>query len=521
VLAFALIAAGSGYLAYQKWGVAAAQSAEETVQTSVARTGSLVVSASAAGKIIPATEISSGFDENGVLTEVLISVGDKVQTGDVLARLETDQTEEEIALALAEARLNVLTAQQALDDLYANAQVEAAQALKDVEDAQQTLDDLYNSELRVAQAAQTVAEAQDALNSAERNYNGTRMTADDNTIAEAYAELVLATANLKEMQEKFDDYYRKPDDDLEKAAVQLKLSAAQGAYDSAVSYYNAVTSTGSEIDLAQTAADLATAQAQLVEAQKDLEDAQAGPTPGEIALAEANLAAAQARYTTLQNGADPTEVARAEAELASAKAKLAVAEEDRAVLELTAPMDGVVVSIGASEGETIGAGGLITLADLSHPLLEVYLDETDLDKAAVGYEAEVVFDALPDDVYTGHVIQVSPSLETVSNVNAVVMQVQLDGDSYAKPQGLPIGSSATVDVIGGRAENAVIVPVEALREISPGEYAVFVMENDKPRLRLVTVGLMDYTSAVITSGLEAGEIVTTGLVETTSASAGE
>jgi len=34
------------------------------------------------------------------------------------------------------------------------------------------------------------------------------------------------------------------------------------------------------------------------------------------------------------------------------------------------------------------------------------------------------------------------------------------------------------------------------------------------RLRFVTVGLMDYTSAEITSGLQAGEIVTTGIVET-------
>jgi multidrug efflux pump subunit AcrA (membrane-fusion protein) len=150
------------------------------------------------------------------------------------------------------------------------------------------------------------------------------------------------------------------------------------------------------------------------------------------------------------------------------------------------------------------------LADLSQPLLEIYLDETDLNMVAVGYEAEVVFDALPDDTYIGHVTQVNPSLETVSNVATVVALVQLDGDSYAKPLSLPVGSNATVEVIGGRAENAVLVPVEALREIDAGEYAVFVMENGEPTLRIVTVGLMDYTYAEITSGIEAGETVTTG-----------
>ncbi len=59
------------------------------------------------------------------------------------------------------------------------------------------------------------------------------------------------------------------------------------------------------------------------------------------------------------------------------------------------------------------------------------------------------------------------------------------------------------------------MPVEALREIDTDEYAVFVMENGKPKIcRVVTVGLIDYTTAEITSGLEAGEVVTTGVVET-------
>jgi len=512
-----IVLAVGGYTAYRLYTQSKAETAAtstSTLQTATARLGSLTVSASAAGKVIAATETNIGFDESGALSELLVKEGDEVQAGQVLARLETDQTEEEIALALAEAQLNVLTAQQALDDIYSNAQVDAAQALKDVEDAEQALEDLQSSDLSVAEAAQAVADAQEALKTEQRSYNGARSTADKNTIAQAYAELVIAKANLKEIQEKFDDYYKKPDDDLEKAAVQLRLSAAQTAYDTAVSYYNAVTGTGSELVLAQTEADLAAAQATLADAQRAYERVKNGPSAGEVALAEANLAAAKARYATLKDGADPVEIEKAEATLASAKAKLAVAQEDQAVIELTAPQDSTILSIDSAVGQEIDAGPFITLADLSQPLLEIYLDETDLDMVAVGYEADVVFDSLPDDTYVGHVIQVSPSLETVSNVATVVAVVQLDSDSYAKPLSLPVGSNATVDVIGGRAENAVLVPVEALREISSGEYGVFVMENGEPTLRLVTVGLMDYTYVEITSGLEAGETVTTGEVAT-------
>ena len=70
--------------------------------------------------------------------------------------------------------------------------------------------------------------------------------------------------------------------------------------------------------------------------------------------------------------------------------------------------------MSATVGEVIGTTAIITLANLEQPILEVYLDETDLDKVAVGYEADIVFDALPDKTFSGKVIAVNPSLETVS-----------------------------------------------------------------------------------------------------------
>lgn len=510
-----LIIVVGGYYAYDYFSADSVEASETPeIQTAVARSGDLTVFATGAGQVVPASEVNFGFDENGTLAELLVKIGDQVQVGQVLARLETNQSEEDIALVLAEAELNVLTAQQALDDIYDSIQIDTAQAMLAVEDAEQALEDLQNSDLREAQAIQSVAEAQEAVNQTERTYNATRSTASQSTIDAAYAELVLAEKKLKDQQAKFDDYANKSDDDLGKANAQLKLSSAQATYDNALRYYNAVTGTGSELDLELTAADLATAQAKLTEAQREYERIKDGPTPGEIALAEAELATAIAKFATLENGPDPTEIALAEANLANAQAKLDLAREDQAVKDLVAPFDGTIMSISASVGEAVGTNAIISMADLAQPVLEVYLDEADLDKVVVGFEVEVIFDSLPDDMFTGQITEVSPSLQTVSNVDAVLAWVQLDMDSYSKPQSLPVGSNASVDVIGGRAQNAVLVPVEAVREIGINEYAVFVMEDGEPRLRIVTVGLMDYTSAEIISGLEAGEVVTTGVVET-------
>lgn len=504
-----------GYFALDYFSADSAEVSEAPqIQTSVARSGDLTVFATGAGQVIPATEVNLGFDESGTLDELLVKVGDQVQAGEVIARQETNQSEDEITLALAEAELNVLTAQQALDDIYDSIQIDTAQALLDVEEAQQALEDLLSGDLRLAQALQTVAEAEEDVSQAQRTYNATRSTSSQSTIDAAYAELVLAEKKLKDQEAKFDDYANKPDDDLGKANAQLKLSAAQAAYDDALRYYNAVTGTGSELELELSSADLATAQAKLAEAQRDYELIKDGPTLGEIAFAEANLALTEAKYETLKDGVDPAEVALAEANLANAQAKLALAQEDQAVIDLLAPMDGTIMSINASVGEAVGTNAMIVMADLQQPVLEVYLDEADLNKVAVGFEVEVVFDSLPDELFTGQVTEVSPSLQTVSNVDAVLAWVQLDTESISKFQSLPVGSNASVDVIGGRAQNAVLVPVEAVREIGPGEYAVFVMEDDEPKLRIVTVGLMDFTSAEILTGLSAGEIVTTGVVET-------
>ena len=163
-------------------------------------------------------------------------------------------------------------------------------------------------------------------------------------------------------------------------------------------------------------------------------------------------------------------------------------------------------------GDAASSGAVVTVADLSTPYLEVFLDATDWENVQVGYDAEVTFDALPDTTYTGKVIQVDPGLYTSGNNSVVRAMVELD--KPANGFNLPTGSTAAVDVIAGQARNAVLVPIEALHETSPGNYALFVLENGQSRLRVVEVGIQDTLYAEIKSGLQAGEVVTTGITAT-------
>ncbi len=515
IVVVAALGAG-GYYLVSAGAATNAVANEAALQTAVARRGDLLIYASASGAVVASAEVSLGFEEYGTLSELLFDLGDVVSAGDVLAMLETEDTPESIAAEVAQAQLDVLEAQKVLDDLYKNADKDAATALIAVEDGQIALDDLLNSDTQQAEAWQALMAAKETVNDAESAYYNTRSTAGQADIDAAWAQVVLSQDALERAQQNYVPYASKADSDLTKANFQAQLSAAQQNYDEAVRNYNAMTSTGSETDQSIADAELATAKAQLADAQRAWERAKEGPSAGEIALAEAELALAQAEWERLKNGADPEDVALSEAELANARANLALALEKQAVVKLVSPMAGTIVEISAEVGETLTADTkFITVADLNQPRLEVYLDETDIENVAVGYEVEVVFDAFPDDIFTGKVIEVDPSLYESGNVTTIKTLVELNADSFSKPRELPIGLNASVDVIGGRAQNAVLVPVEALRELGPDEYAVFVVGDDgEPKLRMVEVGIMDYTFAEIISGLEAGEIVTTGIVAT-------
>ncbi|MBN2146560.1 MAG: efflux RND transporter periplasmic adaptor subunit [Anaerolineales bacterium] len=469
IILILLLAAGGGAYAYFNYFAQPVQAAvtETPLQTAVARQGDLAIYASGAGTVVASTEMGVGFDESGTLTELLVTVGDEVEAGEVLARLQTNNSEEDIATAIADAELNVLLAQQALDDLVnADVSLSLAQAQLAVIEAQTALEE--------ATSDRELMNYQRCLDSTLDDYEATYYDALDfyNQLAERYER----------------DYASRPGTDPDKLQAKAQLEAAEEAVQAALINVNWCKNPYSEEEKAEG-------------------DAQ-------VNLAQVELLAAQAEVESWQNYPDPIDVAVAEAQLSSAQAKLAEAQETQPVLELVAPISGTVLEINATVGEDVGTAAIVTIANLSEPMLQVYLDETDFDKAIVGYDAEVVFDAYPDDLFTGKVVQVNPSLSSTQGGSLVTLYVQLDPLTIDQPQRLPLGMSATVDVIAGSATNAVLVPVEALRDLGDGSYAVFVVENDQPVLRVVTIGINDLTYVEITSGLEAGEVVTTGIVET-------
>ena len=431
---------------------------DEELQTAIVRQGDLALFASGSGSLIPGREVELGFGATGPVAELSVQAGDEVEAGDILA---VAGDKEQLKAALASSELSLLEAQESLDAIYEGADRTAAEA-----------------QLALGNALDALEDAQRTWQNQQEGYR-----ASSTTIKAAEAELVVAQDSMERAKDKYDSTAGSSDDP-QKAQAYKGYAAAQQRYWSALANVNWYT--GNPTETQQSILD------------------------GELALAEAQLAEAQSTYDLLTEGPDPTEIRMAELRVDKAEADLFVALENLEESVIIAPFAGTIMEVGADVGDTV-SGSFVTLADLSLPQLEVFLDETDAAIFAIGYEAEVIFDAQPDSVFTGRVIQVDPSLNSQGNISTVQGLVELDPGPF---DGLLVGMNAAVDIVGGRAENAVLVPVEALRELGPGEFAVFVLQDGEPRLRPVEVGIMDFTFAEIISGLEAGETVTTGIVET-------
>jgi multidrug efflux pump subunit AcrA (membrane-fusion protein) len=497
ILGIALALAAAGFYFYKNQPSSAQAPEEPALQTATVRRGDLVISATGAGTVISAADASLGFTNGGLLVELPVQVGSKVHAGDVLARVD----DTDAASAVEQAQLSLDQAQLQVDQLKeAPTPAELASAQAALASAQATLQSRQKpgSNPEIAAARQSLASAQAKLDELLAGPSNEDMTT-------AQANLKLAEIDVQTAQTDYDKVSWRPE--IGTLPQSAALQTATLAYEKAKAAYNAATEGASD-------SEIASARASVAQAQSSLNSLLNGSTAEEIAAAQASVDQAQAQLADLTDGASQIDLKLAQIAVRQAELSLTTAQEQLAETILTAPFTGTVMSIDANLGERVGGTSFIGLANIDKPWVEVYLDETDLDKVGIDYEAEVTFDALPDQVFTGHVTQVDPELTNSNGVTAVRAVIQLDADSFSKPQTLPIGLNASVDVIGGRATQALLVPVEALREISTGSYAVFVVKDGKPTLAMVEVGLMDLTYAEITSGLNQGDVVTTGIVET-------
>jgi multidrug resistance efflux pump len=345
---------------------------------------------SATGVVVPEQWARLSMTGSGVVTEVAVEEDDLVSLGETMVRLEG---QEALEAAISAANFELASAEHALEALY------------------------KDTELLAAQAHQAMIIAQQEVEDAEQYLVNLQSPAPKVDIDQAKANLLLAKIRLDDTREDFEPYEKKPESNKTRAALFSQLAEAQKLYDGTVRRLNNLSGEASELDIAEAEADLLLAQEQLAVAERDYEIYKNGPDPDDVKLAEERVQNAEVQLNATVKALDD--------------------------LELNAPFDGTVSELFVKESEWIAPGQpILLLADLENLRVETTdLNEIDVARIEIGDTAIVNFDALPDVVVEGKVIRVAQKAAEGSGVNYTVV-VLLD----EIPEKLRWGMTAFVDV---------------------------------------------------------------------------
>jgi len=473
VVAILLIAAGA--FAYYQLAILPAQTAaasETQISTAVVRKGDLTLYASGTGTLVAHSEADFGFNASGQVVQLHVQVGDVVEAGQALAELESSS-----------ATLAYEQAKRAVDELTSPVAIATAQetvATADDELASERASLAYLISPAALNAEERLAEAQSALDAARGEQSANPSAANEQKVKDAEAAVALAQSSLEVAQRDYPAYVKATFTETETDPRTGEEKVIYYVDANGNRYTNVFTPTETDIASARAAYDLA--KATLQESQIYL----AAITGGEIPA-----------------GATGSALAAFE----NAQTALDSAQETLDNTKLAAPIAGTIMALNFQVGDYVNSGSsAATISDLTQPSLEMYFDESDWNSIKVGNEADVIFDILSVRTFHGKITQVDPGLTTQGNSSAVRAIIQLD--AVDETFNLPLGTSASADVIGGSVSDAVLVPLEALHQ-SDGQYFVYVMENGQQVKRVVEIGLVDTLYAEVLSGLAGGETVVT------------
>lgn len=427
-------------------------------QTAVVRRGNLSRSISGTGTVIAPASVDLSFASSGKVAAINVQVGDAVKSGQQLATLDTIP---QLKQDLDNAQLALQSAQQALDTYTKNA------------------------ETNLAQAYSAFAKAETDYATAKANvYHKGEERCESAVTWQYYNDWMSDTNALKSWTK----YLHDPKtgygyDFLMEHINPLKAKV----YQDYVNYTYCQGFTSQEIAASQA----------------------------NFQSASANLQAAQAAYQALKanNGIDPNVVAVDQATVKNAQAQLAKAQNDLAGSILISPMDGTVTAVNGSAGQASGTGTFLSIADLTRPVINASIDETDLGDFAVGCPATVQFNAIPDKTFSAQVTQVLPATSNSNNVTSASGYISLKNDRDLGAMILPVGSTATVTITCSQSANALQIPIQAIRQQS-GQNDVYVLNSQgQPEKRPVVIGLRTSAFAEVRSGLTEGERVITSAVK--------
>lgn len=196
-------------------------------------------------------------------------------------------------------------------------------------------------------------------------------------------------------------------------------------------------------------------------------------------------------------------------ELERAQRRLQIIEDRLSKVRILAPFDGTVLTLPVSKGQVVSGATsvsqgteLMTFADLTELVIRCHVSQVDIAKIAVGQQARITVDSLPDVTLSGRVILIAPLATVRSGIKGFSVDVLIDQpDPRIRP-----GMNANLQFPVAQVQQVPAVPISAVFT-EGADKVLYVRNGAQVERRVVTLGVSDYQYCEVKSGVREGEIV--------------
>ncbi len=240
--------------------------------------------------------------------------------------------------------------------------------------------------------------------------------------------------------------------------------------------------------------------------QQKLDDARRALDTARSALESARVQAQANQTQGVEPALAASRVAQAQGAVDAAAARL-----DR--LQITSPVDAVVLARSVEPGSMAQPGRvLLSLAAQGNPRIDAAVDEKHLSMLSLGMAARAVVDAFPGQPFDAKLSYIAPVVDPQRGS----VDVRLDVPS--PPAFLKPDMTVSVELIGGRRDSTLVLPSAAVRDADRGAPWVLLLQDGRAVRTAVKLGLNGVGSVEITEGLKAGDFA---ILQTEKALAGD
>ena len=170
-------------------------------------------------------------------------------------------------------------------------------------------------------------------------------------------------------------------------------------------------------------------------------------------------------------------------------------------------ISGTVLQTPVNRGDTVSTQtAIVVVGDLTTLVIETFVPERFSNAARRGMSANVTLEALPGEIFTATVVEVSPVLDPASRTVRIRLRFGSGAVERTDPR-IKAGMFATVSLVTNTRRDVAVIPRTSVIS-TYGSWIVFsVNERNIASRREVTLGLENELFVEVTSGLETGDRV--------------